>query len=1264
MSKLIMPTFHFHISRSARTRYNVDDSLFTLRGTVVFANFYSARLLAQQINQARGADGAVQAGELNALGLIHEILHAILQQYRQQRGDIMAQAVEAVYQSVGEQAVETTLQRFIDVFPPLPVYRGQQTIEQYLNGTTDSVSNREIALEEIMLVWLQNQNPAASPFKELFDDAALTQSTAYPRIIANLREFFAGQEPVGSSGQTLFEALRAPFLNAPDSLSAQLDFMLYRWSALAGRFDMSRFFSRVVGGIQFIQEEQKFLWTQENRQFGGGGGFTATTPPVPVFRRELQRRVDEATGKEVWFEPEPEQFSPDLDWMPNLVLIAKSTYVWLDQLSKKYQREIKQLDQIPDEELDEMRQRGITGLWFIGVWERSQASAKIKHLMGNTDAIASAYSLYDYEIASELGGKEALEQLKARAWRRGVRLASDMVPNHMGIDSRWVMEHPEWFISSAVPPYPAYSFTGPDLSGDGRVTIQIEDHYFDKTDAAVVLKRTDNASGEARYLYHGNDGTSFPWNDTAQLDYLKPQVREQVIQTILNVARMTPVIRFDAAMTLAKKHYQRLWYPQPGEQNTIPSRGESGMTRAEFDAAMPEEFWREVVDRVAAEAPDTLLLAEAFWLMEGYFVRTLGMHRVYNSAFMHMLRDERNLEYRLVIKNTIEFDPEVLKRYVNFMNNPDERTAVDQFGKGDKYFGVAVLMATLPGLPMFGHGQIEGFTERYGMEFRAAMLDETPDHWLVERHEREIFPLLHKRYLFAGVENFLLYDVYKGDGTVEENVYAYSNRTGNEAALVAFNNSYTEARGTVRLSAASRDKSRDQLVQRTLAEGLQLGAGENSFLILREAISGNEFLRSASDVIQKGLEITLGAYKYAVYLDFRQVTDTPEKSYSILHERLHGRGVPDIEQAMRDIQLAPLHAAFRDLMNGEMLRLLQGSPDIPADVRAKASAFAQVIQEFGVPAGDDTAFASSVVKNLAVAARMANPARAPFDLPERTPLQLQAVADDLQARPDDSTRTGLVAFAFLHALEAAAKDAPARTRGAQVAIWIDEWQLGRPLGDAMRAAGMDDTRIWQIIMLLKLALQNPEIESLESLVNDANVAQFLRVNTFEDVQWFNKEQFDALTDWLEVTGAYRILRNEKSTAKQRGALVREHARWTAWRGAGEKSEYRIDTLLEAVKAAEGKASGKKQKSRERTPLRSAEKVAAETLVKSNSKSIPKKTAAKKSNPAAKPIKKTAVKKATALKSAVSKPAGKKPGVKNVKTTPKSPKGTNGQRRKK
>ena len=212
-----------------------------------------------------------------------------------------------------------------------------------------------------------------------------------------------------------------------------------------------------------------------------------------------------------------------------------------------------------------------------------------------------------------------------------------------------------------------------------------------------------------------------PWNDTAQLNYLIPEVREAVIQTILDVARRFPVIRFDAAMTLAKRHYQRLWFPQPGGGGDIPSRAEFGMTREQFNQAFPEEFWREVVDRVAQEVPDTLLLAEAFWMMEGYFVRSLGMHRVYNSAFMNMLRDEKNQEYRQVIKNTIEFDPEILKRYVNFMNNPDERTAVDQFGKGDKYFGISTLMATMPGLPMFGPLGRRNAQNEYGAKYLPAI---------------------------------------------------------------------------------------------------------------------------------------------------------------------------------------------------------------------------------------------------------------------------------------------------------------------------------------------------------------------------------------------------------------------------------------------------------------------------------------------------------------------------------------------------------------
>jgi len=63
-------------------------------------------------------------------------------------------------------------------------------------------------------------------------------------------------------------------------------------------------------------------------------------------------------------------------------------------------------------------------------------------------------------------------------------MASDMVPNHMGIYSKWVIEKPDYFLQRNEPPYPNYSFSGPNLSEDDRVEIRIEDQYYTRKDAS------------------------------------------------------------------------------------------------------------------------------------------------------------------------------------------------------------------------------------------------------------------------------------------------------------------------------------------------------------------------------------------------------------------------------------------------------------------------------------------------------------------------------------------------------------------------------------------------------------------------------------------------------------------------------------------------------------------------------------------------------------------------------------------------------------
>ncbi|MFN8411811.1 MAG: alpha-amylase family glycosyl hydrolase [Anaerolineales bacterium] len=811
----------------------------------------------------------VPATDLYAISLLDEAYHLLLKHYHTRYSGVMGRAMGSLQSNLGSK-YELTLIRFTEEFPPMSVFRGEKTAGVYLatqvSGFGDlSRGVRAAAIEEMLLTNNSNNNPALRSYKDLFDDSVMT-GTPYKEFIPKLLDFLSTQPVFGNgdatdAGETLVDILLAPIKAHPDSIEAQLRFIIERWGSVLGE----SFGLRVLRGLDFIREEII-------RQHGPS-----------EFKPEAQ--VHTFTGHDY---ADFERFSPDKDWMPRLVLMAKNSYVWLDQLSEKYQYEIKTLDKIPNEELDLLAKRGFTGLWLIGLWERSRASQRIKQRMGQEDAVASAYSLYSYDIATDLGGWDALNNLRSRAWERGIRLSADMVPNHMGIDSTWVVEHPDWFLSLNQTPYPSYSFKSENLSDDLRVGIYLEDHYYDKTDASVVFQRRDHQTGDLKYIYHGNDGTSFPWNDTAQLDYTKAQVREAVIQTILHVARNFPVIRFDAAMTLAKKHIQRLWFPEPGAGGAIPSRSQYGLTKAEFDAAIPTEFWREVVDRVAAEVPDTLLLAEAFWLMEGYFVRTLGMHRVYNSAFMHMLRDEDNAKYRLAIKNTLEFDPQILKRYVNFMNNPDEKTAVEQFGSGDKYFGICTVLATLPGLPMFGHGQVEGYSEKYGMEYRKPKMDERPDDGLIRGHEWRIFPLLHRRYLFADVEQFTLYDFFSTNGSVNEEVYAYSNRFHNERGLIIYHNKFADTRGWVKNSVGVQHKN--------LAQAL--GLPNNGYVIFKDYVTHQEYIRSCAELRDKGLYVELGAYQCYAFMDFRFVNGA---EWTKIHDSLNGGSVPSMQKKWEEM---------------------------------------------------------------------------------------------------------------------------------------------------------------------------------------------------------------------------------------------------------------------------------------------------------------------------------------------------------------------------
>jgi hypothetical protein len=1195
-----LPTYEFHVSRAARERYTFDDILFSITGNVVLANLAATRKFAERMNKVRDAqanpDRAVHAGTLNAMGLIDEALHAVVAIYRLQRDPrVMADALTFFNAQLGSESLDRTLLAFVERFPGISVYRGEQTAAQWLNQSSEGAPNRAIALEELMMVWLANANPAFRKFEELFDDTPLANASAYRQLTSALRDYFETRPKFGPENQNLVDMLRAPALASPDSLEGQLAFIRDKWVEILGDF-----VGRLMTAIDVLKEEELSIWMRfhpPGMHFGGALALgDSSAAAIPSFGAGLH---------------EYERFSADVEWMPRTVMIAKSVYVWLHQLSVAYGRDIRTLDQVPNSELDLLARRGFNALWLIGVWERSKASQRIKQMMGNPEAAASAYSLHDYAIADDLGGELAYNNLSERAGTRGIRLASDMVPNHMGIDSRWVIEHPDWFLSLPYPPYPAYSFNGPDVSTDGRVEIKIEDHYFDRTDAAVVFRRVDRWTGDTRYIYHGNDGTSFPWNDTAQLNYLKAEVREAVIQTILRVARRFPIIRFDAAMTLAKKHFQRLWFPAPGTGGGIPSRAEHGLTREEFDAAIPQEFWREVVDRVAAEVPGTLLLAEAFWLLEGYFVRTLGMHRVYNSAFMNMLRDEENSNYRSVIKNTIEFDPEILKRYVNFMNNPDERTAVDQFGKGDKYFGICTLMATLPGLPMFGHGQIEGYGERYGMEYRRAYHDESPDTWLVARHEREISPLLHRRALFAEVKDFLLYDFFTDAGNVNEDVFAYSNRLGDQRALVVYHNRYGDTSGWIRMSSAYCEKTGDggkHIRQRSIAEGLGLSGDHGLFIAYRDGVTGLEYLHRCNQVCEQGLRITLGAYKCHVFLDWRDIREDGVRPWGELCDTLGGRGVPSLEDTMRLMELKPVHDALRELLDPKLVatfakqataratkqraaRMAEWIKTAGCSVRALIErtqhlASTSEAQSLGIIPADqwcgsiDTAI-ESFETDLAAALRV--PALEE-SFADSCPKEALDVLPAREKSPETATQIWgtVLGWCALKALGEAQNPADPDAAAARA---FDALRLRETIAGVFEKLGFAGEERWRAAARVRTTFAHPALSfSVEppaakpkptattgtalrkaapfEWVHDPELAWIIGVHEHEGVRYFNKELFERLLWWMALPSLVTIAEQPTPDLDALHGLESQiRARISTAAAAG----YRVEDLLETAR---------------------------------------------------------------------------------------------------
>jgi len=467
------------------------------------------------------------------------------------------------------------------------------------------------------------------------------------------------------------------------------------------------------------------------------------------------------------------------------------------------------------------------------------------------------------------------------------------------------------------------------------------------------------------------------------------------------------------------------------------------------------------------------------------------------------------------------------------------------------------------------------------MEFRKALWDEQVDQDLVNRHEREIFPLLHNRGLFAGVENFLLYDLFTSSGSVDEDVFAFSNAQDDKVSLVIYNNRFSDASGWLNQSVAYIVKSangKKQLKRKSIAEGLRLSGGTDAFLIYRDQTAGTQHLRPVDEIIEKGFQINLHAYEYHVYLDMHQVNDDPWHTYRHLYEFLNDRGVPSIEEAMKQLMLEPVMHPINEIFNRGYFEYLMEHRFVEKETFPQPTRVLNEVEKKATSLHEGATRLAHLKANSLLAGEIKQKMEIILSLSQldkRYPLPkastYRASIKGLTQQLKSSPKRWLILFSwgFLHNL---GKLNARENSQEQTLSWMDEWQIGKALENLYKKMGFTEEECWSMTNLVKLLisqqnwsdqLRNLSLKDLmESWIKIPEIQSKLGLNRYNDVLWFNQEGFEDFLWWMYLLGILNLPMGTNPDANTMiESILKMYEVIEKIRKAEKKSGFQVQKLL-------------------------------------------------------------------------------------------------------
>lgn len=374
-----------------------------------------------------------------------------------------------------------------------------------------------------------------------------------------------------------------------------------------------------------------------------------------------------------------------------------NTRVWLTELSRQLGRQAN-LDDIPDAELDRVAQMGFDWIWLLSVWQTGPGAQQVSRSnpewrrefqetlpdLCDDDIAGSGFAIAGYTVHKDLGGEAALARLRKRLKQRGLKLMLDFVPNHMGLDHPWVIEHPEYFIAG----------TELDLARSPQ------NYTWVKGKQGDLL------------LAYGRDPYFPGWPDTLQLNYANQATQEAMIGELTRIAGQCDGVRCDMAMLVLPDVFERTW----GHRAPL--------------------FWPVATQLVRERVPGFLFMAEVYWDLE-WTLQQQGFDYAYDKRLYDRLREghARN------VREHLHADLDYQNKLARFLENHDEPRAAATFSRA-VHQAAAVITYLTPGLRFFHQGQFEGRQKRISPHLVRGP-DEGVDQKLREFYDRLLAVLRH-----------------------------------------------------------------------------------------------------------------------------------------------------------------------------------------------------------------------------------------------------------------------------------------------------------------------------------------------------------------------------------------------------------------------------------------------------------------------------------------------------------------------------------------